>query len=110
MVADVVTIPHFDLPFRFGVSGESAAVVQQGSQQDVRNCVEAIIRTPVGSRLHVPNFGIDDPTFLTSPLQTTNIEQQVIANEPRAVVALDSIVDEINTMADDITAEVSGSV
>lgn len=78
-----VSIPHFDLPFRFGTYGTNAAVVQQDSTTDVRNCVEAILRTQSGSRLYVPAFGVDDPSF-SAPVDPSNLHQQIVANELRA--------------------------
>lgn len=105
-----VTIPHFDLPFRFGTAGGNAAVVQQDSVQDVRNCVETVVRTEAGNREFVPNFGIADPTFSVQPLDTTALEQQVTANEPRAQTTFTSVVDEIDAMVADITVEVANNV
>lgn len=88
MADKTVTIPHFDLPFRFGAYGQNASVVQQDSNLDVRNCVEACLRTEAGSRLYVPVFGVDDPTFRTVPVDTSQLQQQIALNEPRAEVFL----------------------
>ena len=104
------TIPHFDLPFRFGTAGGNAAVVQQDSVKDVRNCVEACIRTDAGSRLYVPQFGVDDPTFRTQPLDMTQLHAQIVLNEPRADVIISSHVDELSPMINDILVEVGNNV
>lgn len=98
------------MPFRFGVNGANAAVVQQDTQADVRNCVELVLRTEVGSRLHVPGFGIDDPTFSVQPVSTTALEQAVVENEPRAVTTFESVVDLVTETMADITVGVSSNV
>jgi hypothetical protein len=47
-----ITQPHFDLPFRYGRGRE--VVVQQDTVEDIRNCVEAGVRTLRGTRPWVP--------------------------------------------------------
>jgi phage baseplate assembly protein W len=101
-----VSIPHFDLPFRF-TPGVHASVVQQDAIADVSNCVFAIVNTERGSRYYHPTFGIDDPTFDTMPLDTNKIIDQVIESEPRAAVAIDQVTDVISstiTMGVDTTS------
>jgi hypothetical protein len=104
-----VAIPHFDLPFRFGAAGGHAAVVEQNTIQDVRNCVEACIRTEVGSRLYVPIFGISDPVFTNQPVDTVKMEEEVILNEPRAQLTFLSTIDEIDKMISEITVGVTNT-
>jgi hypothetical protein len=78
-----VQIPHFDMPFRFAPGG-SVVTVEQNSQEDIDNCVEAIVRTPLGFRAYVPRFGIFDPAFEIQPINTDVINAQISLNEPRA--------------------------
>ena len=86
-MATTADIPHFDLPFRFGPN--LAVVQEQDSIEDVMNCVAAILRTQVGERTDLPEFGILDPTFETQPIDTAAIIQQVLAQEPRATLVID---------------------
>lgn len=81
-----ILVPHFDLPFR--MSGTSFATVEQDSSADVANCVEAIIRTPNGFRDDTPDFGMDDNTFATLPLNLEKLTAQIENQEPRAAIAL----------------------
>jgi hypothetical protein len=104
-----IPIPHFDLPFRFGTKGENAAVVLQDTVEDVRNCVEAVIRTQSQTREFVPTFGIEDPTFQIQPVDTNTIEQSVTTNEPRSHMVFTSVADEVDNMINHITAEVKNS-
>jgi hypothetical protein len=60
-----VEIPQFSMPLR--VVGGRFAVVEQDSPDEIRDQVEALIRTPQGSRLDLPDFGISDPTFRLDP-------------------------------------------
>jgi phage baseplate assembly protein W len=57
----VAAVPHFSFPFRF--SGSDFAVVEQDSKKEIEDCTEAVLRTPVGSRLDQPELGIPDETF-----------------------------------------------
>jgi hypothetical protein len=75
-------VPHFDLPFRF--EGTQSAVVEQDSDADILNCVNAAVRTTRGTRFYAANFGIDDPTFENQPINMTEILTQVRESEPRA--------------------------
>lgn len=101
-----VTIPHFDLPFRFTPKGP-VAVVQQNSQQDVRNCVEAVVRTEKGSRIFSPDFGIVDPTFAVYPVDLDEIQSQVVLNEPRATIVFSQSFDFV---VDSIVGQVTANV
>ena len=60
------------------------AVVEQDSNEDVANCVEAIVRTRPGDRDELPAFGIADPLFQQVPIDTDLLVDQVEEWEPRA--------------------------
>ena len=80
-------VPHYATPFRI-VNGE-IAVVEQDSVEDIEQCVEAVLRTILGSRLlDAPDFGVPDETFVQ---QTPNPSAEIYitaveAQEPRARV------------------------
>ena len=97
-----VSIPHFDLPFRFAPN-KHARVCQQDTETDVTNCVHAALRTTRGTRYYISTFGITDPTFQISPVDINTIEAEVAENEPRARMILDQTVDIIR---DFITVQV----
>lgn len=77
-------IPHFDLPFRFH-SG-SFVQVEEGTIDDVGNCVEAVLRCPSGFRTEVPSFGAPDFTFMTQPITSDELQAMIAAQEPRAAL------------------------
>lgn len=80
-------IPHFDLPFRFGLGG-SAVCVEQDSVDNVENCVEALFRTEVGQRLEMPEYGIPDQTFTEGGPDPTALATAIDKWEPRAASTL----------------------
>lgn len=87
IMAELVLIPHFDLPFRLDTH-RHGRVAEQDTEADVTNCVYACLLTRRGTRYYVTNFGIDDPTFKLMPIDLVTIEQQVAENEPRARMVL----------------------
>jgi phage baseplate assembly protein W len=104
-VSDDVTVPQFAFPFHFEADGR-AAVVEQNSDQEVIDCVEVLLRTPVGSRDDLPEYGIDDPTFETEP-DVAAILDAIDDWEPRAQVNMDSEIDSKDELMRNITANVS---
>lgn len=52
---------HFAWPFSV-VDGD-IATVEQDSLEQIEQCVEVILRTPVGSRIDAPGFGRPDELF-----------------------------------------------
>lgn len=101
-----MSVPHFDLPFRWGRNGH-AEVVEQDTLEDVANCVLAILLTFKGQRQELPDFGIDDPTFESQPIDLAALTQAILEQEPRAVVMMDQHPDEFNQLVADVAARVS---
>jgi phage baseplate assembly protein W len=94
-----IDTPQFDLPFRFEAKDDGtvqAAVVEQDSTQDVLNCVEAVLRTPLGYREELPDFGVEDPTFRQMPVDPSRIAQAIERWEPRANITVDSYPDSLD--------------
>jgi phage baseplate assembly protein W len=54
-------VPHLAFPLRS--HGGRPAVVEQGTLDDVRQCVFTLMRTPRGCRPLAPETGVEDPTF-----------------------------------------------
>lgn len=75
-------IPHFAIPFRF--SNGSAVVVEQDATDEIMGCVAAILLCPLGFRVEVPTFGIEDPTFTEGNVDAAAIELALSTWEPRA--------------------------
>lgn len=99
-----ILVPHFDLPFR--LLGRGFATVEQDSYEDVANCVEAIIRTPYGTRDDSPEFGIDDLTFDIRPLNIEALTAQIENEEPRTTLAVREDPNLIDNLVSKIVIEV----
>jgi phage baseplate assembly protein W len=83
----MAVIPHFVFPLRIDGSGH-IATVEQDSTEDILSCVYVALKTPLGTRPYVPNFGVDDYTFSQAPVRLSEIQAQIVASEPRADVDL----------------------
>jgi phage baseplate assembly protein W len=100
--------PHFAVPFRFGANGH-ADCVEQDSHDDVFQCVTAIINTPRGARLDLPDFGIVDPLFDEGGPDTADITAAIEAHEDRASLVVDLSQDtEVDALAWTVQVGVEG--
>jgi phage baseplate assembly protein W len=73
--------PKLKVPFQ--IKGKSAAVVEQDSPEEIEQCVSAIVRTRVGSRLDRPEFGVPDVTFRSGSARP-ELGEAIDEWEPRA--------------------------
>lgn len=96
--------PHFDLPLR--LSGSSFAEVEQDSYADIANSVEAIVRTFVGWRDYVPEFGIPEILFHNQPIGEELLTATIIAQDSRAEILVTEEPEMFNELVDNITFEV----
>jgi hypothetical protein len=74
------------------------ATVEQDSDDDIRQCVEAILRYRVGDRFDRPEMGMADPTFEELPIDLAAIREVLDRHELRAHVLLtggDELLDEL---------------
>jgi phage baseplate assembly protein W len=90
----VADIPHFAVPFR--VLGSSVAVVEQDSDEELLQSVATLLRTPVGSRDELPEYGIPDLPFRND---AGEIEQEILAAirewEPRVEAMADAEISDL---------------
>lgn len=108
--------PHFDIPFRLNggpgtlvgtVYKSSAAVVEQDTFEDISNCVEVIVRTPIGFREDNLEFGFPHFALLPQPLLSNVYSDLIMQQEPRAEIAMAEKRNEFDTYVDRILVEVS---
>lgn len=98
-------VPHFDLPFRFATP--HAAVVEQDTVEDVSNCVYAILVCPLGFRVELPAFGIDDPTFAMPGPELDELRDEIETWEERAGIVLDAHPDALDVLISRVGVNVS---
>jgi len=89
------TNPHFSLPFRFvGMrSGEQVIpTVEDGSLDELGDCVELTLRTEQGQRRTIPAFGRPQTlAFMTDrELARSVVQQAVDESEPRVAAYVQS--------------------
>ena len=88
-------IPHLAVPFR--VQGGKVITVEQGSAEEIEQCVEACLKTPLGSRIDAPGYGVPDGTFRTqgASLGPEPYLAAIEAAEPRADLVGDARLSEM---------------
>jgi phage baseplate assembly protein W len=74
-------IPHLAIPMRI-VNGQYATR-QQDTDPEAADCVRNILAFEKGSRIEDMDFGIEDPTFQTMPIDIDDIAQAIGDYEPR---------------------------
>lgn len=97
--------PHFDIPFRLLPAG--TPVTEQDTFEEIANCVEVIIRTPLGFRDDAPDFGFPNLELLSQPVINQELQEIVDNQEPRASVLLREQPDFYDNLIDRVTVEVS---
>lgn len=85
--------PHFQVPFSLTGDGGHAQCVEQDSQEDIFQCVQAVVATRQGFRLELPEFGIGEPLFKEGGPDTTAIARAIETWEPRADLVIDMTSD-----------------
>lgn len=90
------TVPKLRVPLR--LENGRLALVEQGSQDNVAGCVYAILSYERGSRLEDPDFGVEDPTFGTMPLDLDEWFEQIAAYEPRAQVQTQQEIEDLTDL------------
>jgi phage baseplate assembly protein W len=78
------SVPHLAFPFR--VEDGSVATVEQNSPEEIRQCVLAVLKTKIRSRIEEPDYGIPDETFKRqSPRPSVDVYVRAVEEaEPRA--------------------------
>jgi phage baseplate assembly protein W len=89
-----VRVPHFALPLRLAVDS-SLAVVEQDTLEEIAASAEAILRTPFGFRVELPEFGIAE-LAMRKTVPEQGAETAVRRFEPRADVVLAAAPDAID--------------
>lgn len=95
-------IPKLKIPIAL-VGGE-LVTVEQGTEDEVAQCVYAIVATPLGSRIDDTQFGVEDPTFDQLPIDSAEMLAAVNTYEPAAAV---EVAQEVAEFTDRIVVEVS---
>src|SRR5215472_1043587 len=90
-----------------GLMVAGATTNEQDSFEDISDCVEAIIRTPLGFRSDVLTFGFPQVELTTQPVLNAAIAELVAEQETRAQIVLSEKPDAFDPLIDRIRVEVS---
>jgi len=78
------SVPHLELPMR--VVGGQYAQREQDTDAEVADAIRVLVSFMRGDRIEDPEFGVDDPSFQTQPIDTDDIYSAIHEYEPRAQV------------------------
>lgn len=81
------------------------ATVEQDSDDDIRQCIEAIVRYRIGDRYDLPEMGMADPTFEELPIDLSAIREVLERHELRAHVLLEGGDELLEGLIAEIRAE-----
>lgn len=84
-------IPHFTSPFR--IVGGAAVTIEQDSDEDLLLNVATLLRTEIGSRDELPEYGIDDLAFRSEI--TGEIVDKIREWEPRVAAEADEDIQDL---------------
>lgn len=97
--------------FRWPMSWDGARpkLIEQDSREDITQCAENTVRTPLGFRPEEPGFGLEDMAFDVGP------DEQAVADaiedaDERAVVLAEQEPDQFDTMVTRIITRVQGRI
>jgi hypothetical protein len=102
----VTDLPHFQSPFGFTSAG--AIVVEQDDPEEIATCVYNIAVCPLGFLAHDPDFGVDDLTGSTIPVDTSGLLAEIGEQEPRAATIATESGSPFDTTLRTIALTVSG--
>jgi hypothetical protein len=97
-------VPHFALPFRFATP--QAAVNEQDSLAEIADAALAVLLCPVGFRVELPTFGLEDPTFSSPAPDLDTIRQALDQWEPRAAATLTEHPDLLDALISRVEVDV----
>lgn len=101
-----VDIPHFQLPFVLDPDG--VRVTEQDSLDEVTDCVQAVLRTTLGERIELPDFGRPDQAFRQNGADLEQLRDAVDTWEPRATVEIDHDPAFLSGQVDRVTVNSKG--
>lgn len=97
-------VPHLAIPFEVGADG-TVATVEQDSPAEVVQSVANLVGTRPGTRLMVPEYGVEDPNFLG--LDQNALAHAVASWEPRAQVNVAVTPGNLTQIVVEVKTEVS---
>jgi len=99
--------PHPQIPVKL-TAGLELTTVEQGSADEIAQCVEAILRTPLGWRDDLPELGLPDQTFRMGGADPSVVARALDTYEPRADVLVTEAPDLLDAALSIVEVRVDG--
>ena len=100
--------PHIAFPFKLSASGKNLLYREQDTEDEVIDCVEVLVRTPVGSRLELPGYGVREQEFSMGGAVKEEIVSACAIWEPRAAVTLEREPELLDGLVDNLRLNIQG--
>jgi hypothetical protein len=102
-----VQIPHFAFPLRIVEHSGKTIIetVDQGTDEEIWDCVELILHYTKGMRAEKPEFGISDPTFDHPLVDHELLKQEIREQESRINLHTEVTVDKLNHLLQTVIVE-----
>jgi phage baseplate assembly protein W len=81
--------PHFRFPFQLNATASEPVVVDQDEDDEVLDSVTVLLATIPGTRVDLPDFGLDEQAFVEGGAKPGDILQALKVWEPRANLILE---------------------
>lgn len=98
--------PQFALPFQFTTDGKEPRVVAEDSEEEIRSCVEVLLRTPLGFHEEEPELGGAPEPFEEGGPDIDEIQAAIAQWEPRADAIIEERPDFLDAMVSTIAVDV----
>lgn len=100
--------PHIAWPFSLEASGRSLKYHEQDSDDEIFDCVEVILRTPIGVRIEIPDYGSRQQEFASPGARREELIAAVARWEERAELVIERNPDLLDELVDRLRVGVKG--
>lgn len=84
-----VETPKLSFPFRLDTRQARALVHEQGTDEEVMDCVEVLLSTELGERVEVPDYGVTPQEFAEGGASREALIEAIRIWEDRAEVTIE---------------------
>lgn len=104
----IVDTPKLAFPLRLDTNGARALVHEQGTDEEIMDCVEVLLSTEVGERVEVPDYGISPQEFREGGASREELIEAIRIWEDRAEVTIERNADQWDELIDRLRLSVKG--
>lgn len=99
--------PHLSFPFQLSETGTQARYVEQDSDDEIIDCVEVLLRTPLGWRIDLPEYGVRPQEFTEGGANREELIAAIAEWEERALVVIER-EEVVDPMLDRLSVAIKG--